>query len=192
MTPEVKTKFLYDLTRENHASTPNSGNSDEFYSGISKSFVVLIHALSHAILRFTDRIQRLFIPKFYHSRKDTNFLKVLIYVGGKKEIDEKYFFEGPLLVRKLYEYQINRNNKRPLNIHPRDLDWLFPETFCQSIGFTIHGFSFRFKNLPNSLSRILNPSDNLINIEGNTEQAEKLLTEELFKKKRYWRKNSPI
>ena len=26
MTPEVKTKFLYDLTRENHASTPNSGN----------------------------------------------------------------------------------------------------------------------------------------------------------------------
>ena len=102
----------------------------------------------------------------------------------KKETDERYFFEGPLLGRKLYEYQINRNNKRPLNIHPRDLDWPFPEKFYQSIGFTIHGFSFKFKNLPNSLSSILNPSDNLINIESNTEQAENNLTEQLFSKKK--------
>ena len=56
MTPEEKTKFLYDLTRENHASTPNSGNLDEFYSGVSKLFLVLMHAPSHAVLRFTDRI----------------------------------------------------------------------------------------------------------------------------------------
>ena len=121
MTPEIKTKFLYDLTRKNHASTSNSGNLDEFYSGISNSFVVLMHALPHTVLRFTDRIQGLLVPKFYHDRKDTNFLKGLIYIGEKKEIDEKYFFEGPLIGRKLYEYRINRNNKRPLNIPPRDL-----------------------------------------------------------------------
>ena len=127
MTPEVKTKFSYDLTRENHVSTPNSDNSDEFYSGVSKSFVVLKHALPHTVLRFADRIQRLFVPEFYHDRKNTNFLKGLTYIGKKKETDERYFFEGPLLGRKLYEYQINRNNKRPLNIHPRDLDWPFPE-----------------------------------------------------------------
>ena len=145
---------------------------------------MLIHALPHTVLRFTDRIQRLFVPKLYHDRKDTNFLKGLIYIGEKKEIDEKYFFEGPLLGRKLYEYRINKNNKRPLNIHPRDLDWPFPEKFYQSIGFTVHGFSFKFKNLPNSLSSILNPSDNLINIESNTEQAENILTEELFSKKK--------
>ena len=78
----------------------------------------------------------------------------------------------------------NRNHKRPLNIHPRDLDWPFPEKFCQSIGFTIHGFSFKFKNLPNSWSSILNPSDNLINIESNTDQAENILTEEPFSKKK--------
>ena len=84
----------------------------------------------------------------------------------------------------MYEYWINRNNKRPLNIHPKDLDWPFPEKFYQSIGFTVHGFSFKFKNLPNSLSSILNPSDNLINIESNTEQAENNWTEELFSKKK--------
>ena len=43
---------------------------------------------------------------------------------------------------------------------------------------------FKFKNLPNSLSSILNPSHNLINIESNTEQAENNLTEELFFKKK--------
>ena len=84
MSPEVKTKFPYDLTREKHASTPNSSNSDEFYPGISKSFVVLSHALSNTVLRFTDRIQRLVVPKFYHDRKDKNFLKGLIYIGDKK------------------------------------------------------------------------------------------------------------
>ena len=186
--PEVKTKFLYDLTRQNHASTPNSGNLDEFYSGISNSFVILIHAFPHTALRFTDRIQRLFVPKFYHDRKDTNFLKGLIYIGEKKETDERYFFEGPLLGRKLYEYQINRNNKRPLNIHPRDLDWPFPEKFYQSIGFTVHRFLFKFKNLPNSLSSILNRSDNLINIESNTKQAGNILIEELFFKKKILKK----
>ena len=108
MTPEEKTKFLDDLTRENHASTPNSGNSDEFYCGISKSFVEIIHALSHTVLRFTDRIQRLFVPKFYHDRRDTNFLKGLIYIGEKQEIDKNIFMK--------------MEPQRPLNIHPRDLD----------------------------------------------------------------------
>ena len=98
MSPEVKTKFLYDLTREKHASTPNSRNSDEFYSGINKSFVVLSHALSNTVLRFTDRIQRLFVPKFYHDRKDKNVLKDLKYIGEKKEIDEKYFLKCLYLV----------------------------------------------------------------------------------------------
>ena len=77
----------------------------------------------------------------------------------------------PLLGRKLYEYRINRNKKRPKRIHPKNLDWSFPDKFYESIGYTIHGFSFKFKNLPNSLSSILNPSDNLINIESNTEQT---------------------
>ena len=109
----------------------------------------------------------------YHNRRDKNFLKNLIYFGEKKEIDEKYFYEeGTLLGRRLYEYQIDKNNKRPLNIHPRDLDWPFPDKFYESKGYTVHGFSFKLKNLSNSLSSILNPSDNLINIESNTEQAE--------------------
>ena len=117
----------------------------------------------------------------YHNRRDKNFLKNLIYIGENKEIDEKYFYEeGTLLDRRLYECQIDKNNKRPLNIHPRDLDWPFLDKFYESKGYAVHGFSFKLKNLSNSLSSILNPSDNLINIESNTEQAENNLTEKLF------------
>ena len=43
---------------------------------------------------------------------------------------KKYFSEEEtLLSRRLYEYQIDKNNKRPLIIHPRDLDWPFPDKF---------------------------------------------------------------
>ena len=74
-----------------------------------------------------------------------------------------------------------------------DLHYGNSDKFYESVGYAIHGFSFKFKNLPNSLSHISNPSDNLNKLESNIEQAENKLTEELFsKKRRYWRKNSWI
>ena len=86
MTSEEKTEFLYDLARKNHALQADHGNLDDIYSGISRSLTVLIHALSFTIFRFS--FERLFVPKFYHDRKNTNFLKNLIYFGEKQEIDE--------------------------------------------------------------------------------------------------------
>ena len=52
MTPETKTFYLYRLTRPIHATTGNIGNSDKLFSGPSTKFVVLLHALPHAILRY--------------------------------------------------------------------------------------------------------------------------------------------
>ena len=65
-----------------------------------------------------------------------------------------------------------------------DLHYGNSDKFYESVGYAIHGFSFKFKNLPNSLSHISNPSDNLNKLESNIEQAENKLTEELFSKKR--------
>ena len=72
----------------------------------------------------------------------------------------------------MYEYRINRNKKRPLNIHPRDLDWPFPEKFYETIGYTVYGFSFKFKNAPANLKSILNPQDDLMN-DGDNDNLEK-------------------
>ena len=84
-----------------------------FFSGANGSSVVLFYLLSYAVLRYTQKIQRLFVPKFYHDRRDKNFLKNLICIEEKIEIDEKGFVEkGTSLVRRLYEYQIDKNNKK--------------------------------------------------------------------------------
>ena len=132
MTTEEKNDFLNRLTKATHKQSDlYYGNSDTFYSGATNgSSVVLSYILSYVVLWYTERIQRLFVPKFYHNRRDKNFLKNLIYIGEKKEIDKKYFYEeGTSLGRRLYEYQIDKNNKIPLNIHLRDLDWPFPDKF---------------------------------------------------------------
>ena len=186
MTPEEKNEFLNKLTKATHRQSDlYYGDADTFYSGATNGSSLLVYSLSYSVLRYTEKIQRFFVPRFYHDGKDKNFLKNLKYIGEKKELDEKYFYEdGTSLGRRLYEYQVDENNKRTIDIHPRDLDWPFSDKFYESIGYTIHGFSFKFKNLPNTLSHILNPSDNLINIESNTEQAENNLTEDLFSKKK--------
>ena len=74
LSAEVKTSYLYRLTKFVHFKA-NTKNNDYFYSKHSLSFTVIMHVLNTSVLRFTDRIKRLFVPKFYHDRKDTNFLK---------------------------------------------------------------------------------------------------------------------
>ena len=109
----------------------------------------------------------------------------MTFVGKKADIDEENFSEFPsVLGRQLYEYKINPSNKRIENIPIIDLDWPFPDKYYKSIGFTINGFDFCFKNLPAALTNILDPSPNLINTETNTEQIDNTLTLELFASKK--------
>ena len=79
----------------------------------------------------------------------------------------------------MYEYSSNNNYFiRPLN--KKNLDWPFPDKFYNSIGYTIHGFSFTFKNATNNLSTILNPSNDLINVENDLGEVKNALIGELF------------
>ena len=103
MTPEEKNDFLNRLTKAAHKQSDLChGNAHTFFSGANGSSVVLFYLLSYAVLRYTQKIQRLFVPKFYHE-----------CIEEKIEIDEKGFVEeGTSLVRRLYEYQIDKNNKK--------------------------------------------------------------------------------
>ena len=78
MDPEEKNGFLNKLTKATHKQSDlHYGNSDTFYSGATNgSSVVLVYFLSYAVLRYTEKIQRLFVPRFYHDRKDKIFLKI--------------------------------------------------------------------------------------------------------------------
>ena len=182
LTPEIKTSVLQRVTLNTHRGMPaHKSNTDIFYSAkAALSFTILAHVINIKIIRVTERIQRLLVPKFYHDRKDTNFLKGLKYFGEKPEIDEKYFYEAPLLGRKLYEYRVDPNDNKRASSIPKELGWPFPEKFYESIGYTINGFSFEFKNTPSNLRSILNPQVGLINVEIGLEEADNNLNNNLF------------
>ena len=128
LTPQEKTGYLQRLKLYLHKGVKptNSYNlSVSFSSIINLPATILIYISSQSIVRYTDRIKRLFVTKFYHDRKDQNFLKGLVYVGEKPEIDKIGLNQLPVLGRKLYEYQINKNDKnliKPIEINSKDPD----------------------------------------------------------------------
>ena len=94
----------------------------------------------------------------------------------KKKINQKGFTDVKELGRKLYEYRAN--NKNQINIGRFDLP--FPDKYYNAIGFTVDGFLFTLKNLSDNLKTILNPTNDLINIERGGEEVENTLTKDLF------------
>ena len=187
LTNSRKNAFLNSVahTKVNSSKFHDLGS---FFSSANNSSekVILQYVLSFAIRRFTNRIIRLFVPKFYHDRKDTNFLRGLQFVGEKSDIDEVGFSEfSSILGRKLYEYRLEpfKVYKRVITINPNDLDWPFPDSYYSSIGYTVNGFNIKFRNLPYELTRIIDPSPNLINTDTNTEVVDNTLTQELFSEK---------
>ena len=46
---------------------------DVFYSPFDKGYVVLAHYTNSNIVRYTKKINRLFVPKFYQDRRNSNF-----------------------------------------------------------------------------------------------------------------------
>ena len=76
----------------------------------------------------------------------------------------------------------NLNASQKLKQEDRN-DFSFPKKYYKNIGFTIHGFSFKFNNaLVDNLKSILNPSDDLINDgeNNNIELVHNNLTSDLF------------
>ena len=87
-----KKLFLMELTKK-HNKYPSKAGLDLLYSPTKKFPGVLIQSVNNITRIFNGRAQRLFVPRFYHDRRNINFLRELKFKGEKKEIDEKYFSE---------------------------------------------------------------------------------------------------
>ena len=89
-----KNLFLMELTKK-HNKYPSKAGLDLLYS--PKKFPgVLIQSVNNITRIFNGRAQRLFVPRFYHDRRNINFLRELKFKDEKKETDEKYFSEEKL------------------------------------------------------------------------------------------------
>ena len=101
-----KLHFLRYYLQKTHLK---SYEFDMFYSLQNKANTVLFHELENMLIYYPRKIQRLYVPKFFHDRKKTNFLKELNFVGVYDKIDRVGFSEFPdVFGRKLYEYRKKR------------------------------------------------------------------------------------
>ena len=74
-----------------------------------------------------------------------------------------------------------QSNNNTFNLTGENLDFYFPDKWYNSIGCTINRFSFEIEKVSTELKTILDPKDNLINLESGIEEInlpdeEKFLT----------------
>ena len=173
------TLLKYQNVKKHHDPRLNDRGYSYFFSFCPFSYAMVIFVRNNIFIVYPHRTQRIFIPKYYHDRRRTNFLKDLRFAGEKPELDEIYFQENQILRRKLYEYVQSNNNT--FNLTDENLDFYFPDKWYNSTGYTINRFSFKIEKAPTELKTILDPKDSLINLESGIEEInlpdeEKFLT----------------
>ena len=137
-----KTAKIINYLKKHHDPKLNDRGYSYFFSFYPFSYAMVIFVRNNIFIVYPHRTQRIFVPKYYHDRRRTNFLKNLRFVGEKPELDERYFQENQILGRKLYEYV--QSNNITFNLTVENLDY-FPDKWYNSIGYTINGFSFKIE-----------------------------------------------
>ena len=157
---------------QNHRSASYHCGFDDLYSIYFRYFIFIILFL---IKKFNDRIQKLFVPRFYHDRRQTNFLKDMRFIGEYPKINESQFCKFKSIGRRLYKYRPTTQKIKEFNL--QEIDIPFPEKYIEDFTYTVSGFSFKV-NGTNKINEKLNPLSNLINFETNTEQN--TISDEIF------------
>ena len=93
---------------------------DNFYCYRRQHWTVLYVVLSIQIFFYENKAERIFVSKFYHDKRDTNFLKFLSYVGEYGPDNSRCEF--PQIGRKLYEYKKKTAVSLTRAIQSTDLD----------------------------------------------------------------------
>lgn len=141
----------------------------------------MFHALDSATVYYGGKIERWFVPKFYHDKNTINFLKELKYFGEFDTIDKVGFSGNPtVLGRKPFKYRQPAGELKIISTRTSDNDWPFPDIYFKSIGCKVRGFSFLFPNTSDKLKENLLPSEYLLSIESGTEETSAVLTQNSF------------
>ena len=94
----------------NHRLVPYNRRFDDLYSLYFRPFTILLKDSNFLIKKFNDRIQKLFVPKVYHDRRQTNFLKDMGFVGKYPNTNEYNFCRFKAIGRQLYEYRVTNQS----------------------------------------------------------------------------------
>ena len=120
MSPTEKNSYLRVYSTYFHQ---NSSELDMFYCRLNKTHAVLWYAIDNTLICYNNKIQRLFVPKFYHEERSKNFLKTLKFIGEWGTTDKVNFSEFPNeFGRKLYEYQKDPAHLRATSLTTKEVD----------------------------------------------------------------------
>ena len=126
---------------QNHKSLPNITGFDDLYSIYFRPHTIILKDSNFLIKKFNDRIQKLFVPRFYHDRRQTNFLKDMRFVGEYPKINESSFCKFKSIGRRLYEYRPTTQKIKEFNL--QEIDIPFPEKYLEDFTYTVRRFSFK-------------------------------------------------
>ena len=90
----------------NHKSALNITGFDDLYSIYFRPHTIILKDSSFLIKKFSNSIQKLFVPKFYLDRRQKNFLKDMRFVGKYPKINESSFCRFKAIGRQLYEHRV--------------------------------------------------------------------------------------
>ena len=95
-----------------------------------------------------NRTEKIFVPNYYHDRKDSNVLQFFDFVGEKSKIDDPSFSLYPEEFGwKLYIYK-PKKDLLPRILDYSHLDFFFPKKHFYNVGWTVEGYSFNPENAP--------------------------------------------
>ena len=126
---------------------------------------------------FRNILSNLYVPKFFHDKIQTNFLKDLKFVEVKEPENNTFFSKSKSIGRRLYPYIAEDRSDVFYSTHR--FNFPFPEKYLEDFTYTVSGFSFNV-NGTNKIKEKLNPSANLINFETNTESEPNTISDEIF------------
>ena len=91
------TLLKYQNVKKHHDPKLNDRGYSYFFSFYPFSYAMVIFVRNNIFIVYPHQTQRIFVPKYYHDRRRTNFLKNLRFVGEKLELDKRYFQENQIL-----------------------------------------------------------------------------------------------
>ena len=132
-----KQLYLSYYSTFRHKNKPYVRRFDDLYSIYFRPYTMILKDSNILFKVFKNRIQRLLVPRFFHDRRQTNFLKDLIFIGEKTI--EPHFSKFRLIGRKLYEYRAPPNENIS-EYRLQEIDLPFPEKCIEDFTFTVSGF----------------------------------------------------
>ena len=118
---------------------------------------------------YKSTVKYLGVPKHYHERQHTNFLRYFEFFKVKKS----FFLDA-----NIYLYKKKKQDTRTLYISRENIEWIFQDKYSLKIGASVSSFKINISpKVSDDLRSFLEPSTSLINKESGQEEFDSVPTE---------------